>query len=76
MKVVIDEKYSYECDFEVVIGDLVVLPSAKNFKTWVGKITGFESNYTGPIKKVLEIHKRAPRLRSIYDDWSPSMDLK
>jgi hypothetical protein len=35
MKVVIDDKYSYECDFEVAIGDLVVLPSAKNFKTWV-----------------------------------------
>lgn len=70
MKVVIDEKYSYECDFEVVIGDLVVLPSAKNFKTWVGKITGFESNYTGPMKKVMEIHKRVPRLRSIINKFT------
>lgn len=74
MKVVVDDKYSYECDFEVAIGDLVVLPSAKTFKTWIGKITGFESNYTGPMKKVLGIHQIAPRMRSIFDDWAPSCE--
>lgn len=72
MKVVIDDRWSYECDFAVHIGDRVVLPSAKRFSTWIGTVTGFHSNYEGPMKKVLEIHEYAPRMRTIFDDWSPS----
>lgn len=72
MKVIVDDKWSYECDFEVHVGDRVVLPSAKTFNTWIGTITGFNSDYKGPMKKVLKIHQHAPRMRSIFDDWAPS----
>jgi len=79
MLIIINHKYTYECDFPVEVGDKVKLP--KGDKWWIGKVTDLESNYTGSVKKVLCFADEEPPVsklkihgyRSLDDPWEPSM---
>ncbi len=56
-RVIVDDKYTYETDLTLEIGDRVILPSPKKHlsvdATWEGTVTSLTSNYTGPCKQIL-----------------------
>ena len=57
-RVIVNNKYTYEVDFPVKVGDCVVLPSTANGlvegdDTWEGKVTSLYSSYTGPCRKII-----------------------
>jgi hypothetical protein len=81
MRVVVNEKYTYECSFKVRVGDKVKLPKGMGPHEWVGTITAIGSPYTGAVKDVIEIVERAPvdpkynkyGFRSIHEPWEPGL---
>jgi len=75
MLVIVNHKYTYECQFKVKIGDTVVLPSGKGKKTWVGEITAIGSDYAGPVKQIIAIEKQKSFIRSIDEPWEPSLSI-
>jgi hypothetical protein len=60
MKVVVDNKYTYETDLEVQMGDEVILPTPSFLldvkgPTFTGEVTALTSDYTGWCAKILGI---------------------
>lgn len=56
MLVVVDNKYTYECDFKVEIGDKVYLPAPFfSERCWIGEITALTSEYQGDVKKIIRV---------------------
>lgn len=57
MKIIVDNKLTYDCDFPVSIGDTVVVPSPwyMEFPTTTGKVTKLSSDYTGYTVKVIKV---------------------
>ena len=59
MKVVINNKYSYESgNLKLKVGDSVKLPTPTWLRdcqpaTWVGKVTSLKSDYTGYCEEVI-----------------------
>ena len=54
MKIVVNDRYTYECDqHPISIGDLVVLPSVDGSR-WIGRVTSLISDYTGQCKSVIK----------------------
>jgi hypothetical protein len=62
MKIVVDDKYTYESEFKVRKGQRVVLPSPYWLRdvrpTWIGKVTDTKSDYTGYCEKVISVAKK------------------
>ncbi len=79
MLVVVNNKYTYACDFQVEIGDKVYLP-APNFskRCWTGEITALTSEYQGKVKNIIGVvekdtdKKISPKFRSIDESWEVS----
>lgn len=60
MKIVIDNKYTYETDLPVKVGDTAVLPTADFLRdvkgpTFEGTVTSLNSTYAGSCSKVISI---------------------
>lgn len=80
MRVIVNEKYTYECPFLVEVGDRVKLPPGYKSEPWVGTVTSLGSSYRGEVKKVIgfedcsreRIDCTGPR--SIFDEWKPSAE--
>jgi len=77
MLITVDDKWTYECEFAVRIGDKVELPSANRSGTWIGTVTALESTgYNGPVKCVVsvveKIKNQSKKFRSIDDSWEVS----
>jgi hypothetical protein len=80
-KIIINDKYTYECPFEVKVGDRLTLPSVRNHEGWVGTVTQIGSTYKGSIKTVLGFEDDREKIplrqyRSLFDEWRPSCDSK
>lgn len=81
MRVVVNDKYTYECSFKVRVGDKVKLPKGLGPHEWVGTITALGSPYAGEVKNVIEIVEHAPvdpnynkyGFRSIHEPWEPGL---
>jgi len=57
-RVVVNDKYTYETDLELQVGDKVLLPVPEQKvpergSTWEGEVTALESEYTGPCKRIV-----------------------
>lgn len=56
MLVIVDNKYTYACDFQVEIGDKVYLPAPFfSERCWTGEITALTSEYQGAVKKIIGV---------------------
>jgi len=60
MKIVVNDKYTYECSFKAQKGDKVILSTPQWLRdvkgaTWVGEVTATTSDYDGYCEKVLGI---------------------
>jgi hypothetical protein len=59
MKIIVDNKLTYECDYPVKVGDTVVVPAPwflrDNGPTTTGKVTKLESDYSGYVVKVISV---------------------
>lgn len=55
LRVMVADKYTYETDLPVQVGDRVRLPCGDHAKdkTWVAKVTALTSHYTGPCKRII-----------------------
>lgn len=79
MLVVVNNKYTYACDFQVEIGDKVYLP-ASNFskRIWTGEITALTSQYEGKVKNIIGVAEKNTdkksrfKFRSIDESWEIS----
>lgn len=79
MLVVVNNKYTYACNFQVEIGDKVYLP-ASNFskRCWTGEITALTSQYQGKVKNIIGVVKKdtdkksGSKFRSIDESWEVS----
>jgi hypothetical protein len=59
MLVVVDNKYTYACDFQVEIGDKVYLPAPFfSEKCWIGEITALTSEYQGEVRKIIGVVRK------------------
>jgi hypothetical protein len=59
-KIIINNKYTFLCDFKVRKGQTVVLPTPSWLRsvqgsTWLGKVTATKSDYTGYCEKAISI---------------------
>lgn len=77
MRIVVNNKYTYDCPFHVCVGDRLRLPTGSGTGEWVGTVTGFESDYHGPLKSPIGFEdgrsaEEIKRFRSIFDEWEPS----
>ena len=62
-KIEVNNKYTYTCDKPVKIGSEVKLPTPSFLRefhgdTWVGKVTGLNSDYDGVCESVIEVIKK------------------
>ncbi len=59
MKVIVDNKLTYNCDYPVEVGDTVVVPAPwfMESKTTKGTVTKIGSNYTGYTVSVISVEK-------------------
>lgn len=59
MKIIVDNKLTYECEYSVDIGDTVVVPAPwyMESSTTKGKVTQLGSEYTGSLIKVIRVEK-------------------
>lgn len=59
MKIIVDDKLTYECDFDIKVGDIVVIPSPwyMEFPTTKGRVTQLGSSYSGSLIKVISVEK-------------------
>jgi hypothetical protein len=59
MKIMVDGKLTYECDYKVKVGDNVLLPAPYFMEgsTYVGKVTKLSSDYDGYCKSVIKVIK-------------------
>jgi hypothetical protein len=59
MKIIVDNKLTYDCDFDVDVGDVVVVPAPWYMEslTIKGTVTKLGSDYTGNTIKVIRIDK-------------------
>lgn len=56
-RVVVDDRYTYEIQFEVELGEYVVLPGTDRGVEWIGKVTALTSSYAGFCRKVIRSAK-------------------
>ena len=54
-RIVVSDKYTYETDLPVKVGDTVVLPGRGAKANWQGVVTALESKYDGPCKQVVGV---------------------
>jgi primosomal protein N' len=59
-KIVVKGHYTYLApeEWDIQIGDIVILPPGASRRRWQGEVTGFESSYDGPIKQVIGLIKK------------------
>jgi len=59
MKIIVDHKLTYDCDFDVNVGDVVIIPAPwyMEFPTTKGRVTKIGSDYTGNTIKVIRVEK-------------------
>ena len=59
MKIIVDHKLTYNCDFEVSVGDTVVVPAPWFLEgpTTKGKVTQIGSDYSGYTLSVIRVEK-------------------
>jgi hypothetical protein len=57
MRVIIDGKWTYWCDFadEIRVGQFVKLPSKVRGGVFCGEVTSLKSDYSGVVKAVIEV---------------------
>lgn len=58
MKIIVDKKLTYNCDFPVAVGDTVVVPApwwANDCSTITGTVTGIGSSYDGYLVNVIKV---------------------
>jgi hypothetical protein len=59
MKIIVDNKLTYECSYSVNVGDIVVVPAPwflqDNGPTTTGKVTKLGSDYSGHVISVLSV---------------------
>ncbi len=59
MKIIVDNKMTYECSYSVNVGDIVVVPAPwflqDNGPTTTGKVTKLGSDYSGHVISVLSV---------------------
>jgi hypothetical protein len=61
MKIVVDNKLTYECSYPVKVGDIVVVPAPwflrDNGSTTTGKVTKIGSDYDGYVLNIISVNK-------------------
>lgn len=60
IKVEVNNKYTYLTNFDVEVGDDVVLPSPSWIEgkdTYKGIVTGLHSSYSGECKKIISVSR-------------------
>ncbi len=59
MKIIVDNKLTYNCDFEVKVGDTVVIPAPWFLEgpTTRGTVTKIGSDYNGYVVNVIRVDK-------------------
>ena len=59
MKIIVDNKLTYECSYSVNVGDIVVVPAPwflqDNGPTTTGKVTKLGSDYSGHVISVISV---------------------
>ncbi len=59
MKIIVDNKMTYDCEYPVKVGDIVVVPAPwflrDNGPTTTGKVTQLGSDYSGYVVKVISV---------------------
>jgi len=60
MKIIVDNKLTYSCDYPVKVGDTVVIPAPwfMECNTTRGTVTNIGSDYTGYTLSVISVEKR------------------
>lgn len=79
MKVVVDGRWAYETDYDVRVGDTVILPTADflvNVKgrTWEGTVTSIGSDYTGHCDRILGVKQNRKRIKTTISDTKNRME--
>lgn len=54
-RIVVNNRYTYETDLDVKVGDLVEVPGTGDGSHWAGRVTSLDSAYLGECKKVIGI---------------------
>lgn len=59
MKIIVDNKLTYNCKYDVKIGDVVVIPAPwyMESNTTKGKVTQIGSDYNGYLIDVISVEK-------------------
>ena len=58
-KIVVNNKYTYETDLKLEIGDTVLLPSTwADSDPWEATVTALQSSYKGSCSKILSVVKK------------------
>lgn len=57
-RVVVDGRYTYETDLDLVVGDEVLLPPSGLGGQWVARVTELSSDYAGPCRRILGLVRR------------------
>ncbi len=60
MKIIVDNKLTYNCKYDVNVGDTVVIPAPwyMESSTTKGKVTKIGSDYTGYLLEVIKVEKQ------------------
>lgn len=56
-RVIVDQRYTYETDLELEVGDEVLLPASWSGE-WIGRVTALSSDYGGPCKRIVRVVRR------------------
>lgn len=54
MKIIVNDRYTYESDIEVEVGDVVILPAGRDGgDRWAGYVTSIAAKDDRPLKKII-----------------------
>jgi len=76
-KIVVNENYTYlSGEFDVKVGDTVIVPSSFKGSEWQGTVTAIGSNYDGDCKTILGVVQKDPETNIFDDDNTVLKDIE
>ncbi len=76
-KIVVNEKFTYlSGEFDVKVGDTVIVPSSFKGSEWQGTVTAIGSDYDGDCKTILGVVQKDPETNIFDDDNTVLKDIE
>jgi hypothetical protein len=76
-KIVVNKNHTYlSGEFDVKVGDTVIVPSSFNGSEWQGTVTAIGSDYDGDCKTILGLVQKDPETKPFDDDNTVLKDIE